>query len=128
VITQRLVRVLCPLCKQPVERPEAPAAFQEVENLLETGQGKQSFAPQGCDQCWQTGYSDRTGVFEILPVTSAIRTLIGQAAPAREIEAAAVREGMIEFKRSGLVKVAQGLTSHEELLRVIPTDYQGLDV
>jgi type II secretory ATPase GspE/PulE/Tfp pilus assembly ATPase PilB-like protein len=127
VITQRLVRVLCPHCKQPVEGQDASAMFKEVEPLLEAGQGSHGFAPKGCDQCWHTGYSDRTGVFEILPATSTIRKLIAQAASAREIESEAIREGMIEFKRSGLVKVAQGLTSNEELLRVIPTEYLGLE-
>ncbi len=127
VITQRLVRVLCPHCKQPVAGQDATTTFKEVESLLESSDGKQMFTPKGCDQCWHTGYSDRTGVFEILPVTSTICKLIAQAAVAREIEAEAIREGMIEFKRSGLVKVAQGLTSNEELMRVIPTEYQGLE-
>jgi type II secretory ATPase GspE/PulE/Tfp pilus assembly ATPase PilB-like protein len=127
VITQRLVRVLCPQCKQPVQEHDSPNMLQEVEGLLEAGQPSQPCAARGCDHCWQTGYNDRTGVFEILPVTAAIRKLIAQAASVREIESEAMREGMIGFRRAGLLKVAQGLTSHEELLRVIPTDFPGLD-
>ena len=127
VITQRLVRVLCPNCKQAVDVHDASAMLQDVNSLLRDGQSVHLFAPRGCDHCWHTGYSDRTGVFEILPVTGSIRNMIAQAAPAREIEKEACREGMIEFRRSGLVKVAEGVTSNEELLHVIPSEYLELD-
>lgn len=123
IVTQRLIRVLCPHCKRTVDWHGAPVTFEEVRPWLATDQGNQVFAAQGCDQCRQTGYSDRIGVFEILPVTSTIRSLIARAAPTREIESEAIREGMIEFKRSGMVKVGQGSTSVEELLRVVPIDY-----
>ena len=125
VITQRLVRSAVSALQASRCGAGTPASLKEVERLLEAGQTQPLFAPKGCDHCWHTGYSDQTGVFEILPVTATIRNLIAQAAPAREIEAEAIREGMIEFRRSGMVKVAQGLTSHEELLRVVPTEYPG---
>jgi type II secretory ATPase GspE/PulE/Tfp pilus assembly ATPase PilB-like protein len=127
IITQRLVRVLCPACKQAIDLQEAPATFEAVQRWLKPGEGTTMFTAKGCPQCRETGFVDRTGVFEVLPATGKIRKLISSGATSREIESEAIAEGMIEFGRSGMVKVAQGVTSTEELLRVVPTEYLGIE-
>lgn len=127
VVTQRLVRVLCPECRIKIELDEAPETFADIQRWLEPGEAHAMYAPAACDRCRNMGYIDRTGVFEVMPVMGSVRKLIAHGAGSREIEAEAIREGMIEFRRSGMVKVAQGVTSTEELLRVVPSEYLGVD-
>ncbi|HEX4129422.1 MAG TPA: GspE/PulE family protein [Pirellulales bacterium] len=127
VITQRLVRVLCPRCRKAIELDESAKTFDDVKPWLEPGTGKAMYAPAGCDNCRGTGYVDRTGVFEVLPCSSEVRRLIANGVATSELENRAIAEGMLEFRRSGMVKVAQGITTTEELLRVIPSEYLGLE-
>jgi type II secretory ATPase GspE/PulE/Tfp pilus assembly ATPase PilB-like protein len=70
-----------------------------------------------------TGYTARTGVFEMLSVGPEIRKLIDERATTQAIRQKAVEEGLIEFRQSALVKVAKGLTSIEEVIRVMPGEY-----
>jgi type II secretory ATPase GspE/PulE/Tfp pilus assembly ATPase PilB-like protein len=127
VVTQRLVRVLCPRCKSSLDIEDAPVTFDEIRPWLEPHEGRSLHSAEGCDACNRTGFTDRTGVFEVLPITVRLRKLIAQGATARDIEAEAIKEGMIELRRAGLLKVAQGVTTVDELLRVVPTEYLGLD-
>lgn len=127
VLSQRLVRTLCPHCKVGFDLTDAPHTFEAVRPWLEPGQGDQMCSAKGCERCFQDGYAGRTAVFEMLSVTSATRRLIAEGLPAREIEQQAIQDGMIEFRRSSLLKVAQGVTSIEEVLRAVPTEYLGLD-
>jgi general secretion pathway protein E len=127
VVAQRLIRTLCPKCKVAYDLSESPVTFEEIERWLEPGQGKQFFSAPGCPACAQSGYTGRVGVFEVLNVTSAVRKLMGQSADAAEIERQAIRDGMIEFRRSGLLKVAQGVTSTEEIIRVVPAEQLGIE-
>src|SRR2546423_622834 len=69
------------------------------------------------------GYAGRTGVFEVMPITSALRDLIADAASARDLRAQAVAEGMLQFRQAALLKVACGQTSTEEVFRVIPSEH-----
>jgi RNA polymerase subunit RPABC4/transcription elongation factor Spt4 len=75
--------------------------------------------PVGCDQCGGTGYRGRIGIYEVLPVTPELRRLIGQTATGERLVAAARRAGMRSFGEDGVEKVAAGVTSPEELLRVV---------
>ena len=102
VLAQRLVRRLCPHCKTP--DPEAAATT--------------SYRPVGCEHCGQTGYSGRTGIFELLVVDDALRALIHRRAPEADITTAAVAHGMALMRADGERLVANGTTSREELLRV----------
>jgi len=112
-VAQRLVRCLCQDCAEPY-RPEAadleslgvPAAYGEL----------QLFRAKGCPECGNTGYRGRIGIFEVLPVTDEITRLIG--APTREIEAAAVREGMFTLLDDGIRLSISGVTTLEEVRRV----------
>jgi general secretion pathway protein E len=107
VLAQRLVRKLCPHCKQPV------AALLVTEAAART-----EFHPVGCDQCGQSGYQGRSGVFELLITNDAIRAQIHSRASEADIRAAAQAAGMVLMREDGDRLVAQGITSREELLRV----------
>lgn len=126
-IAQRLVRTLCPACKVAVEIPDGALAFDEVRPWLSEGEGKAMYTAGGCDECRQMGYTARTGIFEVLPMSREVRSLVSVGRSAAEIEAAALHEGLIDFRRSAMVKVAQGLTNIEEILRVVPAEDMGVE-
>jgi type II secretory ATPase GspE/PulE/Tfp pilus assembly ATPase PilB-like protein len=127
VIAQRLLRTLCPKCKVAYDLSESPLTFEEIERWLEPGQGKQIFSAPGCPACGQTGYTGRVGVFEVLNATPGVRKLMAVTAPANEIQRQSISEGMVEFRRSGLLKIAQGITSTEEVIRVVPSEHLGIE-
>jgi type IV pilus assembly protein PilB len=121
ILAQRLARLLCPQCKEAYTIT-AETARQIRDFLLEPGeeQIKLYRAGQGgCMRCSKTGYSGRIGMYELLPVSERIQRLTLERKSAREIKQAAVEEGMITLRQDGMMKVKQGLTSIEEILRVI---------
>ncbi|HTU21636.1 MAG TPA: GspE/PulE family protein [Gemmataceae bacterium] len=128
VVAQRLVRTLCPRCRAPFPLPDdAPHPFAEVKAWLGPDEGHTLFAAQGCPLCHHTGYSGRTGVFEMLRITPTLRRLIveGQLTPVLREQMR--REGMIEMRQAALLKVAHGETTAEEVIRDVPTEYLGLE-
>ncbi len=127
VVAQRLVRTLCPTCRVFYDISESPETFKEIQSLLKPDQGKAIYGPSGCQECYEIGYSGRTGLFEVMTMNQELRRLVAQARPADEIQQAAIRNGMIEFRRGALLKVAQGVTSTEEILRDVPAEYLGLE-
>jgi type IV pilus assembly protein PilB len=121
VIAQRLVRVLCERCKQahilPVEvlqRLGPPPGAGESQAPI--------FRPVGCEFCNKIGYKNRTGLFEIMLVDDAIRTLIARQTTVTEIKEAAVRGGMRTLAQDGLEKVMHGITSLEEVVDVVSVE------
>jgi type II secretory ATPase GspE/PulE/Tfp pilus assembly ATPase PilB-like protein len=122
VVSQRLLRTLCPSCKTTFDVTDAPHTFDAVRPMLGDSEGRTLFAARGCPSCNGTGYAGRTGVFEVMTVTRPIRDLVADGAPTRDIRTAAVRGGMLEFRQAALLKVARGETSTEEMFRVIPTE------
>ena len=122
VLSQRLLRTLCPSCKTTFDVTDAPHTFDAVRPMLGAAEGNALYAARGCPACSGTGYAGRTGVFEVMPVGRVIRDLVSDGAPTRDIRSAAVREGMLEFRQAALLKVAHGETSTEEMFRVIPTE------
>ncbi len=128
IIAQRLVRTLCPTCKVSFDVFEsAPHIFDEVRPWLTRGQGEFLYVAKGCKDCYNSGYAGRTGTFEILKVSREIRRLIAEGRPTREIRQQAADEGLLELRRSALLRVAQGETSAEEVLRAIPAEYLGIE-
>lgn len=127
VIAQRLVRTLCPDCKQSFDLSEAPETFKEIEKFVDKSRAPALYTATGCKNCGFEGVVNRSGVFEVLNITPKVRSVISQSRPAKEIERAALDEGMIEFRRSGLLKVANGVISTEEMMRVVPAEYLGID-
>lgn len=127
VLSQRLVRTLCIQCKMAVDLSDSPATFAEVQPWLAPGEGRMMCVPGRCDACRQSGYTGRTGVFEVLKPSRELRDLIASNCNESEIQAQAVRDGMVEFRRHALLAVAQGKTSIDEVFRVLPTEQLGLN-
>jgi type IV pilus assembly protein PilB len=111
VVAQRLARRLCASCRRPAEAP--------AEAVGAGGGGTVPvFEPAGCSRCRGTGYRGRVGLFEVMEVSEGIRSLLVRRAPADELTALAVREGMRTLREDGLAKVRRGETSLAELARV----------
>jgi type II secretory ATPase GspE/PulE/Tfp pilus assembly ATPase PilB-like protein len=127
VVSQRLVRKLCPKCKIGIDLTDAPQTFQEIQGRLEPGQGHAMYGPGRCDACRQEGYVGQAGLFEVLTPTKEIRRMITAASSAREIERCAMDHGMLPFHHAALLKVAQGEISIEEVFRAVPPEHLGLD-
>lgn len=122
-LSQRLVRRLCDQCKIAYELTGATHTFEEIRRWLEPGQGEHIYSAKGCPACHYEGFVGRTGVGEIIRVTREIRTMIFERRPLREIRQQAIRQGMLDLRRAALLKVAQGETSMEEVLRTIPAEH-----
>ena len=128
VVSQRLARTLCTQCRRAFPVDDLPHLFNDVAQLLASDQGKALYAPSGCETCHQTGYTGRSGIFEIMPVTGAVRAAIAQGSSATKIQKAAVDAGMLTFRQAALLKVATGATSTEELFRVLPAENLSRDL
>ncbi len=127
-LSQRLVRTLDPASRVAIEVPEAAAAFADIRHLLKPDQGFTLYSP-GRDphRPASDGYRGRSGVFELMTVHSDLRQTIANGRPAGEIQQAALEHGMIPLRHAALLKVANGETTVEEILRTIPGEYVGLD-
>ncbi|MBI1874719.1 MAG: Flp pilus assembly complex ATPase component TadA [Acidobacteria bacterium] len=125
VIAQRLIRRLCPACKQPLARTSEKGRLL-VDQLAAAGlsvAAPSMSEPVGCDQCGGTGYRGRVGIFEVLRVTERIEELIIARASAAAIRAQARAEGMQTLRLAGLRKFADGETSMAEVLEhTVPDD------
>lgn len=127
VLAQRLVRVLCPNCRAAYDISESPETFADIQSLLEPGLGSFIYGPSGCDECRHQGYVGRTGVFELMTFNRQLRQMIFMDCDTQQIQQEAIRLGMVEFHRGAMLKVAQGITSTEEVLRELPAEYLGLE-
>lgn len=128
IIAQRLVRTLCPNCRVAYDISESPETFSEIQELLEPGLGTFIYGPGGCEQCRHQGYAGRIGVFEVMTFNRQLRKLVLEQRGAEELQQQAIANGMIEFRRAAMLKVAQGITSTEEVLKELPAEYLGLEV
>ena len=122
VIAQRLIRRLCPKCKTPHNL--TPQALMDIGFTSEEAEKVTAYKPYGCAECNNTGYKGRTGLFEVLEVTPAIQDMVLARETARKIKFRAMEEGMVTLRRSGLVKIAEGITSLEEVLRETVKDVE----
>jgi len=127
VVAQRLIRTLCPNCRVFYDVSESPQTFQEIADLLPVDQLRAIHGPGGCEQCKNTGYSGRSGLFELMVMNQELRRLVAEARPRSELEAAAIRGGMVEFRRAALLKVAEGVTSTEDILHAVSAELLGLE-
>lgn len=118
IIAQRLLRTLCPTCKQPTEVPDAEwAALTKGWKIRKP---EKAFGPVGCLECRNTGFRGRVGVYEMLKMTPELKELIAANAGLGAIRKAAAKSGMRSLRLRGAQKVAEGLTTAEEVLRVTP--------
>lgn len=119
ILAQRLVRVICSECKVPLSPEAAQKEWGQGQNLERLGQPPEHlFMGKGCPACADTGYRGRTGIYELLPVDEAIRQLILGRADASTLRQMAISQGMRTLVEDGWAKVAQGLTTTQEVLRV----------
>ncbi len=120
IVGQRIVRKICPHCKELYSPP--PQLLAEIKtvlgNFFPTNPAVQLYKGKGCDQCGNSGYLGRVGIFEVLPVSAKIATLILERQDSQAIQKEAVAEGMITMMQDGFLKVLQGVTTPEEVLRV----------
>jgi general secretion pathway protein E len=123
VMAQRLLRVLCPHCKKEVEIDDAEwAALIEP---FKADKPNTIYQAIGCNDCRNTGYSGRIGIYEIFENSSALKKLMVDGCDNTAIRKQAVTEGMRPLRFSGAEKVAKGITTIEEVLRVVP---QGIEL
>jgi len=115
VIAQRLVRRLCLHCREPYEPTDLE--IEELGVSREKLRGVTVYRAGACVRCNDTGYADRTAIFEVLIIDDEIRQMITNNIDSKTIEAAAVRRGMINMRMYGSEKVMQGITSIAEVLR-----------
>jgi len=114
ITAQRLARRLC-TCKQPLETARETLKAAGFRDSDLEGDWK-PYGPIGCERCLGSGYKGRVGIYQLMPITPAIEALILGNGNAMEIAAQAEAEGVNSLRRSGLMKVKQGLTSLEEVL------------
>lgn len=120
IVAQRLVRVLCPKCKEAYKPNKAV-----ISRLgLDASKVKQTsfYRAKGCSECLNTGYKGRLGICEILTMSPVIRDMTLKKARESEIKQAARKEGMRTLREDGVAKVLQGITSLEEILRLTVSD------
>jgi general secretion pathway protein E len=122
VLAQRLVRVICPNCKESYEPSEVEKSYFSNSFLLDSNSSFQLYRGKGCYVCLGKGYLGRTGIFELLIVDEPIRQIISLKADAMRIRNAAVSQGMRTLRADGLEKALQGVTTVEEVLRVTQKD------
>ncbi len=118
VMAQRLVRTLCPHCKVETECDEK--AWQEMTAPWEAPKPEKICAPKGCLECRDTGYLGRVGLYEIMLLSNDLRKMLTEKTSLMSLKRQAYREGLQPLRLSGAQKVAQGLTTIEEVLRVAP--------
>jgi len=114
ILAQRLVRVICPSCKEV----DHSIADKEEITALGLGRGTSLYRGRGCEKCASTGYFGRMGIFELLVVEDDIRSLILKNADANQLREAARRNGMTTLFEDGSEKIKAGVTTLREVLRV----------
>ncbi len=115
IVAQRLVRKLCLECRK--KQSLSQEALVDIGYTPEEAPSVNVYKPYGCGECNNTGYKGRVGLFEVMENTDEIKDLILTKAQSREIRAKAINQGMVTLRRSGLLKIREGITSVEEVLR-----------
>jgi len=121
VISTRLMRTLCPDCRQLLHDSDGQS-MDEVVRYLEPGQPTMRYAATGCEKCYNTGYAGRVGIFEVVPVSEALREMILKGRASRQLREQTQSEGTMSLRQSAMLKAACGLTSMDEVKRTIPPD------
>jgi general secretion pathway protein E len=118
IVAQRLVRTLCPHCK--AEAPLDIEAWAALTHRWALAPPARHFGPQGCLECRKTGFLGRTGIYEMLRVTPAVRALIQTDMNLAKVTEAAYREGMQPLRMSAAAQIARGVTTIPEVINVLP--------
>jgi general secretion pathway protein E len=123
VMAQRLVRSLCPACKQKVPYGEGRADDMTWDELVTPWKARRPssvYKAVGCLDCRMTGYRGRTGIYEVMLMTPGVKRLVDAEADIAKVREQAYKEGMKSLRISGAMKVAAGVTTFEEVLKVAP--------
>jgi general secretion pathway protein E len=118
VVAQRLVRKLCPQCKAEVDFSDEE--WKQLIQPFKSEKPKKIYQAVGCTDCRHTGYKGRTGIYEMMPYSPTLQGMVTRGANMHELRKQALKEGMKALRLSGLQKVADGVTSIEEVVRVTP--------
>lgn len=116
IIAQRLARRLCQRCKEPYEVDATVARFFDLD------EGATIYRARGCPACDEKGMKGRIGIYEVMKLTPALRTMVGSRALAEDIHTAAVKEGMVDLRRYAARLLLEGLTSVEEVTSVVSVE------
>ena len=117
VLAQRLVRVICPHCKEVYSSSPQETAWLETEN-----QPENLYRGTGCDKCLRTGYLGRTGIYELLDITPDIRSMIVDRKDSQTIMSAAIKSGFRTLQNRAMEEILDGTTTIEEILRTTQKD------
>ncbi|MEY4429609.1 MAG: hypothetical protein RLZZ182_2298 [Pseudomonadota bacterium] len=120
VMAQRLVRTLCPACKQPDDSPATLSALADAIKPWRLNGTPRPYKPVGCLECRMTGYKGRVGLYELLPINEAIRQGMHPQVDMARIKKQAVADGLRPLRLGGAMKVAEGLSTLDEVLRNTP--------
>ena len=120
ILAQRLARRVCQNCK--VESPTPREVLLQVGFTPEQADGAVIYQGTGCDQCGDTGYKGRVGLYELFKMTDKIREIILRGGSAIDIKVAAITDGMRSLRMAGIRKILEGITTIEEVLRVSVSD------
>jgi type IV pilus assembly protein PilB len=115
IVAQRLVRRLCKKCR--AKHNLTTETLVDIGYTVKEAPKVKAYKPVGCNVCHNTGYKGRVGLFEVMEVSDEIKDLILAKAHSKEIKKKSIEQGMITLRRSGLLKIKEGITSIEEVLR-----------
>ena len=118
IMAQRLVRTLCPHCRQPTEISDQ--AWHELVHPWKAAKPKTVYKPEGCLECRDTGYQGRKGIYEMFKFSDDTRHMVTADCDIQDLRRAAIKDGLQPLRLSGANKVAKGETTVEEVLRVAP--------
>ena len=119
VLAQRLVRTLCPSCKQPDPGVTQETLAEVVRPWSITGHVS-AYKPVGCEDCRMTGYRGRMGLYELLTVSESFKGLLNKAPSIDALRRQGVADGMRPLRLAGVLRVAEGLTTLDEVLSATP--------
>ena len=123
IMAQRLLRTLCPHCKQAVDvtaDSEIAIQWQELVQPWRAPVPAQVYKAQGCEHCRHTGYQGRIGLYEIMPLSNELKKLVAADANLDVLKQQAYREGVQPLRLSGAKRISEGVTTMEEVMRVVP--------
>ncbi|MDN3446849.1 GspE/PulE family protein [Psychrobacter sp. APC 3281] len=123
VMAQRLLRTLCPHCKKAVDVvPDSEVAiqWQELVQPWRAPAPAQVYMAQGCEHCRHTGYQGRVGLYEIMPLSNELKKLVAADTNLDVLKQQAYREGLQPLRLSGAKRISEGVTTIEEVMRVVP--------
>jgi general secretion pathway protein E len=123
VLAQRLIRTLCPQCKQPVDAADLDASRAAINDIIKPwsiNAGYKPYKPVGCVDCRMTGYMGRMGIYELLTVTESFKALVNKEADMTATRKQGIADGMRPLRLAAALRVADGTTTIEEVLTSTP--------